>query len=412
MSPRRHVIIGGGVAAASAAATLRSHDFDGEIVIISDDHTLPYERPPLSKEYLGPDSDGAPTLVKPETWYPEHQVTVRLNTRATRIDPGAKRIELSTGENLEYTKLLIATGVRARNLPRAASDRILTLRSITDAAQMRELLTQVDSVAVLGGGFIGCEAASTAVGMGKRVTILERTGTLMEAALGATLGGVMTDVHRAAGVHVMNGCVVQNTEQTPTSLVVRTDHGVIEADLVLVGAGTQPNIDLAQEAGLSINGGILTDEYSLTSAPDIYAAGDVASILHPFYGAHLRVEHHDTAMHHGASAAKNMLDLNEPFTESHWFWSDQYTHNLQQAGRSQPDDELVIRGSLDDLSFSAFSLRGDRITKIISLNRPRDALATRRLLFTEHHASPGQLKDESTPLNRLVPRERPARMEA
>lgn len=288
----------------------------------------------------------------------------------------------------------------------------MTLRSVGDAARIRDLLTRVDSVAVLGGGFIGCEAASTAVGMGKRVTILERTGTLMEAALGPALGGVMTDVHRAAGVHVMTGCVVQNVEQTPTSLVVRTDRGVIEADLVLVGAGTQPNTELAQEAGLHVNGGITTNELSLTSAPDIYAAGDVASILHPFYGAHLRVEHHDTAMHHGASAAKNMLDLNDPFTESHWFWSDQYTHNLQQAGRSDPGDEQVVRGSLDDLSFSAFSLRGDRITKVISLNRPRDVLATRRLLFTDHHASPEQLVDESTPLNRLVPRERPARVEA
>lgn len=412
MSSRRHVIIGGGVAAASAAATLRSHDFDGEVVIISDDDILPYERPPLSKEFLRPDSDSAPTLVKPETWYAEHQVDVRLNTRATRIDPGAKRVELSTGEQLDYTKLLIATGVRARNLPRATSDRILTLRSIGDAARIRKLLTRVDSVAVLGGGFIGCEAASTAIAMGKRVTILERTSTLMEAALGPTLGGVMTDVHRAAGVHVMNGCVVQNVEQTPTSLVVRTDRGVIEADLVLVGAGTRPNIDLAQDAGLSVNGGILTDEYSRTSATDIYAAGDVASILHPYYGAHLRVEHHDTAMHHGASAAKNMLDQTEAFTESHWFWSDQYTHNLQQAGRSEPDDELVVRGSLDELSFSAFWLRSGRITKVISLNRPRDVLATRRMLFAEHHASPEQLSDESTPINRLVPRQRPARVEA
>ncbi|MBP2351768.1 3-phenylpropionate/trans-cinnamate dioxygenase ferredoxin reductase subunit [Kribbella aluminosa] len=381
-------------------------------MIVSDDHTLPYERPPLSKEYLGHDGDGRPTLVKPENWYAEHQVTVRLNTRATRIDPGAKRIELSSSEKLEYTKLLLATGVRARSLPHVTSDRVLTLRSLSDATRIRQLLAKVDTVAILGGGFIGCEAASTAISMGKRVTIVERSSTLMEAALGATLGGVMTDVHRAAGVHVMTGCVVHNIEQTPTSLVVRTDRRVIEADLVLVGAGSQPNIDLAEEAGLRTNGGIVTDEYSRTSAVDIYAAGDVASILHPFYGAHLRVEHHDTAMHHGASAAKNMLDLNEPFSESHWFWSDQYTHNLQQAGRSEPGDEVIVRGSLDDLDFSAFSLRGARITKVISLNRPRDVLATRRLLFSEHQASPDQLKDESTPLNRLVPRERPNRVEA
>ncbi|MFD4653937.1 NAD(P)/FAD-dependent oxidoreductase [Streptomyces sp. NPDC058441] len=412
MSGQRHIIVGGGVAAASAAATLRAGGLDGEIHIVSDDVALPYERPPLSKEFLDPDSDGAPTPVKPAEWYDEEQITVHLQTRATALDPAAHVVELSGGERLGYDKLLLATGVRARTLPQVQSDRILTLRSLDNALAVRARLAEAERVAVLGGGFIGCEAAAAAVKLGKRVTLLERTDTLMQAVLGPVLGGVMTDVHRAAGVHVLTGVVVQNVEVSPTTLVVRTNRGVIEADLVLVGAGSLPNVELAQEAGLRIDRGVLTDEHSRTSAPDVYAAGDVAAAFHPHYGEHIRVEHHDSAVRHGASAARNMLGLDDPFLETHWFWSDQYDHSIQQVGRARPDDEVVVRGSLDDLSFSAFSLRDGRITRVISLNRPKDVLAVRRLLFTEHAVTAAQLRDEATQLNRLAPRKSPPRAEA
>ena len=412
MTRQRHVIVGGGVAAASAADTLRGQGFDGEIWIVSDDEVLPYERPPLSKQFLSPQTEGTPTLAKPTEWYESNDVHIQLQTRVSALDVSAKTLTLSTGEDLPYAKLLIATGSRARTLPHVHSDRILTLRSLADAQVVRTRLAEVERIAVLGGGFIGCEAASTAISMGKRVTVLERTETLMQAALGAVIGGVMTDVHRAAGVHVLTGVVVQNIEETPTTLVVRTDHGVVEADLVLVGAGSQPNVELAQEAGLEIAGGIVTDEFSRTSAPDVYAAGDVAATLHPHYGEHLRVEHHDSAIRHGTSAAKNMLGLEDPFVEAHWFWSDQYDHSIQQVGRARPDDEVVIRGSLDDLSFSAFNLRNGRITRIISLNRPKDVLQVRRMLFTDHKVTAAQLQDEATPLNRLAPRKPPARVEA
>lgn len=413
MTTLRHVIVGGGVAAASAAATLRSHGFDGQVVIVSDDASLPYERPPLSKEFLKPESEGLPTLLKSADWYAENDITMMLGTRATQLDANAHSVALSDGKTLDFDKLLIATGVRARRLPHTDSPRILTLRSLADAVQVRTRLATVEKIAVLGGGFIGCEAASTAVALGKRVTLLERTSTLMEPALGPVLGSVMTDVHRAAGVHVMLGCVVQSIEETPSALVVRTDRGTVEADLVLVGAGSQPNMELAESAGLKVdNGGIITDAQSRTSAPDVFAAGDVAAVFHPFYQTHLRVEHHDTALHHGHSAAMNMLGHEEPFQEAHWFWSDQYAHTIQQVGRAHSDDQLVVRGSLDDLSFSAFSLRGDRITRVISLNRPKDVLATRRLLFTEHHVTAEQLQDESTPVNRLAPRPRPVGAQA
>jgi 3-phenylpropionate/trans-cinnamate dioxygenase ferredoxin reductase subunit len=412
MTRQRHVIVGGGVAAASAAASLRSHGFDGEVVIVSVDEVLPYERPPLSKQFLVPTTPPEPTYMRPEDWYADHDVQVLLGVRAHTLDPVGKTLQLSTGEALGYSRILLATGVRARPIPGVDSDRMLTLRSLRDALQIRDRLAAVEKVVVLGGGFIGCEAASTAVSMGKRVTVIERTETLMQAALGPVLGGVLTDVHRAAGVQLVLHSVVQSVKDTGSMAVVHTDRGIIEADLVLVGAGTVPNVELALEAGLEVDGGVLTDEFSQTSVPDVFAAGDVASTFHPYYGSHLRVEHHDTAMHHGISAAKNMIGIDDAFSEAHWFWTDQYEHTLQQVGRARPDDELVVRGSLDELSFSAFSLRDGRIAKVISLNRPKDVLVTRRLLFAEHQATPELLRDESFPLNRLAPRKPSARVEA
>lgn len=400
------------MAAASAAATLREEGFDGEVLIVSDDDHPPYERPPLSKQLLADDSKPLPTLVRHHSWYAEHEVELRLGTRAVSIDPGSQVVRLSDGEQVQYSALLLATGVRARELPNSASSRMLTLRSVTDAVRLRERLASARQVLILGGGFIGCEAASTAIAMGKQVTIVERTATLMEAALGPAIGGVMTDLHRAAGVQVVTRSVVHFVEDTPSTTLVHTDRGTFEADLVIAGAGTRPNVELAVDAGLRVEGGVVTDEFSQTTAPAIFAAGDVAAAYHPFYRTHLRVEHHDTAMRHGASAARNMLGLNVPFNETHWFWSEQYGHSLQQVGRAGPADEVVVRGSLDALDFSAFWVREGRIMKVISLNRPKEVLATRRLLFAEHTVSDDQLRDESLALNRLVPRPVHTRREA
>ncbi|WP_427896020.1 NAD(P)/FAD-dependent oxidoreductase [Kribbella sp. GL6] len=412
MTRQRYVIVGGGVAAASAAAGLRSHGFDGEVVMVSDDPVLPYERPPLSKQVLAQPTQPEPTYLKPESWYADNDVTAMLKVRATAFDPRARTVELSTGESLRYSGLLLATGVRARTLPGVEGEHVLTLRSLADASLLRRRLAAAQKIVVLGGGFIGCEVAASAVALGKRVTIVERTASLMEAALGPALGEVLTDVHRAAGVQLVLRSVVQQVTDTASHAVVHTTRGVVEADLVLIGAGTVPNTELAGAAGLDLDGGVVTDEYSRTSVPGVYAAGDVASIYHPYYGKRLRVEHHDTAMHHGISAAKNMLGTAEPFREPHWFWSDQYSHTLHQVGRAEPGDELVVRGSMDDLSFSAFYLRDSRITKVISLNRPKDVLVARRLLFSEHTATKDLLLDESLPLNRLAPRRSTSRAEA
>lgn len=401
---RRVVVVGGGPAAVSAAATLREKGYDGEIVLVTDEPDLPYERPPLSKDFL---CDGVTTpLLRPTEWYAERMVNVLTGTRVSRLDLAGQQVELSHGPTLGYDALLLATGVRARPGVTLRDDRVLSLRTATDGRRLRDRLAASTQVVVLGGGFIGCEIAATAVGLGKRVVVVERRQTLMERVLGLDLGRVMTDIHRAAGVQLRMSTVVLDCRATPEGIVVRTDKGTVEGDLVVVGAGCDPNVELAADAGIETGNGIVTDALLQTSAPGVYAAGDVACSYHPWYDEYLRVEHHDTAQRQGAAAARSMLGGEEPFAEPHWFWSDQYGHNVQQVGRSADSDELVIRGSLDDLAFSALWLRGGRITKAIAVNSPRDALAVRKVLFAEHDVRPEELADPGTHLQTLF---RPSR---
>lgn len=403
MSARRIVIVGGGVASASAVEALRYRGFADEIVMVSDDNALPYERPPLSKSFLS-DLDAPAPSFRSEQWYEDRDVTVLLGTRATSIEVADRKLEVADGTAVAYDSLLLATGVRARRPLGSGDDRILHLRSLADARQLRSGLAASEHVVVLGGGFIGCEIAATVVGMGKRVTIVERAMTLMERALGPTLGRVLTDVHRGEGVDVRLGEIVLGYASSSDAITVRTDRGSVSGDLVVVGAGSEPNDELAAAAGIDTGNGVLTDEWCRTSAPDVYAVGDVAQSYHPFFGRHLRVEHHDTAVRHGAAAAGTILGGNEPFCEPHWFWSDQFDHSIQQVGWAEDDDQMVLRGSLDDLNFSAAWIRDGRIRRIIAVNRPRDVLAVRRLLFHEHDVRAEELADPSFDMGTLVPR--------
>lgn len=401
MSSGRIVLVGGGPAAVAAATALRERGHEGDVLLLGDEEALPYERPPLSKQFLtGPDVEL--TELRAAQWYRERDVTVRTGARVVALDPGAHEVELSGGERIGYSAVLLATGVRARPGVTRRDDRVLSLRSVADARRLRERMATCERIVVLGGGFIGCEVVSTAVRQGKQVTVIERTSVLMERALGTDLGRVLTDVHRGEGVDVWLGAVVLDCVARADAVEVRTDRGSVDADLVVVGAGCDPNDELAVAAGLATANGVVTDEFCRTSAPDVYAAGDVASSWHPAYEEHVRVEHHDSAQRQGAAAAGAMLGDATPYAEPHWFWSDQYEHNIQQVGRSKPTDRMVLRGSLDDLAFSAVWLRDGRITKIIAVNWPRDVLAVRKVLFTEHEVRPEEVADPDSDLRRLT----------
>ena len=404
MSKPRIVVIGGGVASAAAVAGLRAEGFDGDLTLVTAEDTVPYERPPLSKDFLMGRSGSVP--VKDPAWYEQQSVELVLGLRATRLDLAARTVTLSDGSVIGYDQLLLATGVRPRVLPGVDGDGVCYLRTVQDATGLRDRIEAAGHVAVLGGGFIGCEVASAAIQLGKRATILEALPTLLHRALGSDLGEVVAGIHRDAGVDVRAGQPVTGVTPRPGGGVrIATGDGPVDADVLVVGVGTVPNQELAAQAGLPVEGGILVDQYFATEVPGVWAVGDVVAQHLPRYGGRVRVEHHDTAMRHGRAVARNMLGRSEPFSDVHWFWSDQFEHTVSSAGLSPEADAtgpLIIRGSLEQRSFSAFSLDGDRLRAVISLNRPRDVLDVRRLIARDHSATADQLRDESLPLKRLV----------
>ncbi|MFT4081458.1 MAG: FAD-dependent oxidoreductase [Nocardioides sp.] len=401
------VLVGGGVASAAAGAGLRVQGYDGRVVLVSDELHLPYERPPLSKEYLSGKFDVADFQTHPEGWYAENEIEVLLGTRVSSVDPVARRVTLSDGAALEYDALVLATGVRARALPGFTGDRVHSIRSITDTERLASRLTQSQHLAILGAGFIGCEVAAIAAAQGVRVTVFEPAPVPLARALGADFGRTMVDIHADHGVEIRSGHQVTSMTETDDGLLLHTADGeTIACDELLVGVGSIPNTELAVAAGLRIDeatGGIATDEFGRTSDPRIYAIGDVASRLHPILGRAIRVEHHDTAQRHGANVAANILGHEEPFSDAPYFWSDQYDHSLKALGHAGPDATTVIRGSVEDRCFSVFSLEDGRVTAVATLDRPRDLMATRKLLGVPHQATAEQLADEGFDLKALLP---------
>jgi 3-phenylpropionate/trans-cinnamate dioxygenase ferredoxin reductase subunit len=404
VSGTRVTIVGGGVASAAAIAALRGDGFDGGITLVSAEETVPYERPPLSKEYLLGEAADV-TVVHDEAWYAGHDVDLLLGTRATGLDLAARRVFLDGGTApLGYDTLLLATGVRPRRIPGFECDGVCYLRTSADAADLRDRIRAAEHVAVLGGGFIGCEVAAAAIRRGKRVTLLEALPELLQRTLGPRIGGVIASIHRDAGVEVRTGQTVTGVApRTGGGVWLSTPDGSFPCDVLVIGVGTVPNAELAAAAGLPTDGGIAVDEY-FAAAPGVYAAGDVAAQYLPRYGQRVRVEHHDTAARHGRAAARSMLGKGEPFSDVHWFWSDQYQHSIQSAGVPDGSPGAVIRGSLQERSFSAFSLDGGRVRAVVSLNRQRDVIETRRLIAREHSVTAAQLRDESTPVKRLAAR--------
>ncbi|MGB3439694.1 MAG: FAD-dependent oxidoreductase [Actinophytocola sp.] len=396
----RYVLVGGGVAAAATAAALRRRGFDGEIVLVSDEPEAPYERPPLSKDVLT-GGDIVPAR-KPE-WYAGNGVELRLSTRATAVDVAARSVRLADGDDLRYDALVLATGMRPRGLPGFDGDRIHYLRTAADARALRAELTGAERVVVLGAGFVGCEVAASAIGLGKQVTIFEPEATPLARVLGVKIGAAVLDIHRARGVEVRTGEYAVTCTRTGDGLVLDSNLGHrAEADLVLVGVGALPNVELADEAGIATGNGILVDEYGRTSAPDVWALGDVAAQQH--HGRRVRVEHHDNALRQGQTIAANLTGEEKPHTDPHWFWSDHYEHKLQSVGHASDLDDLVLRGSVEEGSFSAFSLTDGRLDGVISLGRPGDVLAVRRALHTPHAVTVDELRDESLPLKQLLSR--------
>jgi 3-phenylpropionate/trans-cinnamate dioxygenase ferredoxin reductase component len=409
MDSRRFVIVGGGTCAGIAARTLRAEGFDGAVTVIGDESVPPYQRPPLSKEYLGSALTPPELSINPAGWYPEHDVQLLLDTEATGLDTIAQTVELSDGRTLHYDALLLATGGRPRTLPGPenasanVSDRVLYLRSVRDADRLAAHMSGSDRLVVLGGGFIGCEVAASARERGQSVTVLEMQDVLLQRVLGDEIGSIITQIHRDAGVDVRTGERVQSVDDIGHGLRITTDRGTLDCGALLVATGLLPNTELAEAAGIACENGILVDEHCQTSAPGVYAAGDVASQLHPLYGRHVRVEHHANALKQGAAAARNMLGRQVAFSDQHWFWSDQYKRNLQLVGMATGHDEIVLRGSPADLCFSAFFCKDEQVLSVFALDRGKDIFVGRKLIEAGISVPADQLRDEEVDLARMLP---------
>lgn len=394
---RTLVLVGGGQASSVAARTLRRSGYDGRLIVVGEEADRPYQRPPLSKEYLE-SGDAAALELLPESWTEQQDVEVRTGVRALKVSASDGGVLLDDGTFLEADGVLLATGSRARRLPAFDADGVLHLRTRADADALRAQLRPGLHVVMVGGGFIGAELASVARARGAEVTLLEGAATPLAQAVGVRLGEACTRLQRAAGVQVRTNTLVGSVRREGGRFVVATDAGVLEADLVVVGVGAVPNDEIAVDSGIATGNGIWTDELCRTSVERVFAAGDVANQTYPSRGGRFRVEHFDNASRQASVAARNMLGEQVPYDEPHWFWSDQFGHNLQYVGHAAATDRLVVRGDLEDDRWTAFFLDGDRVSAAFALNAGDDVALARELIRARVAVPEATLRDPDADL--------------
>ncbi|BDY29946.1 NAD(P)/FAD-dependent oxidoreductase [Mycolicibacterium mageritense] len=401
MTGRTFVTVGAGQTAAVAARTLRRRGFDGRIVLIGDEPHAPYQRPPLSKEFLsGADTSDSLEILPPQ-WRADNDIELLTGTEVVRVDTAAGRVELARGPAIDADAVLFATGGQPRRLPVPGPrpDLVHYLRTVDDARRLQAALVPGRRIAIIGAGFIGLEIAATASTLGVDVTVLEVAAVPLAGVVGPRVGAEIARVHRDHGVSVRAGVAVDALHTTADGVVVTCADGTsVAADAVVVGIGITPNTAVAAASGLSVEGGIVVDAQGRTSIPNIYAAGDVASRYSARAARHVRLEHFDNANRQGAAVANAMLGREAVNDDAPWFWSDQFDHNLQLLGATTT--ELVVRGDVESFDFSAFYLDGDVLRGVFTVDRGEDVMAGRELLGRRVESA--VLEDEDTDLWELV----------
>ncbi len=402
-----YVIAGASLAGAKAAEALRTEGFDGPIMLIGEEAERPYERPPLSKDYLLGKAERETIYVHPQPWYAEHGVDLRLSTRVTAIDPAAHDVMLDDGSRVGYAKLLLATGSSPRRLPvpGAGSDGVLYLRRVADSDQIREAFQAASRIVVIGAGWIGLETAAGARDAGVAVTVLETARLPLLRVLGSEVAQVFADLHRDHGVELRFGAqVAEITASAGRADGVRlTDGSRIQADAIIVGVGITPNSQLAQAAGLEVDNGILVDDRLRTSDPDIYAAGDVANAYHRLLGRHIRVEHWANALNQPQAAARAMLGQDATYDRVPYFYSDQYDLGMEYAGYVEPGgyDRVIFRGDVKRREFIAFWLAQGRVLAGMNVNIWDVNDGIQALVRSGHPVDADGLADPGVPLGDL-----------
>ncbi len=395
------VIVGGGLAGATAAFALREQGFGGQVTLVGAEVAVPYERPPLSKGYLRGEEPIEKAQVKPESHYESEGIELWRGRRAVTLDPHARWVNLDDGTTLDYDALLIATGAAPRSLGAAQAylDGVLYLRTVEDADALREAAASARSVAVIGGGWIGSEVAASLRQMGSEVTLISNLPRPLERVLGPEVAEVYRDLHESNGVRLVYGHVAGLDGDRRVSSVVLSDGQRVAADLVVVGVGVMPRIPLAIRAGLETTGGaIAVDEHLRTSVPGIYAAGDVAAAWHPRFGRHIRVEHWDNAIHQGRTAALNILGAREVFARTPYFFSDQFDLGMEYRGYAPAWEQVIVRGDVPGREFHAFWLADGRVAAAMNANLWDDGEELLRLVESEERVDRARLSDPGVPL--------------
>ena len=406
------VIVGGGHGGSQVAASLRSEGYEGPITLIAEEADIPYQRPPLSKTYLKEPERGLQEL-RPEAFYQSHNIDLRLKTRATAIDRRARSVLLDNGGTVDFEHLVLAIGSRPRipQIPGVEVDGVFTLRDAADARRIHEGFVGAESVVVIGGGFIGLELAATARSLGRTVTVVEAADRLMGRAVAPEISQHFLELHRGWGSTVLLKAPAAGIVGDGNGHVaaVQADIGdPVPADLVVLGIGVVPNVELAETVGIAIDNGIVVGPDLKTNDPGIFAIGDVAAFGEVSIGQRIRLESVQNAVDQAKAVAKTIVGKGEPYRAVPWFWSDQADVKLQMVGLAHDATQRVVRGKPEDGAFSVFQFAGDRLVEIDSVNRGADHMLGRRVLDSGANLpTPGQAGDESFDLRSLI--KRPAR---
>lgn len=402
----RIAVIGAGLAAAKAIEALRVEGHDGQIVLIGEEAERPYERPPLSKAYLMGSSSVDELFVHAETWYADNGVETLFGTQVVSIDRAARTVALDSGATVAYDQLLLTTGSRPRPLqiPGADLAGVFSLRRLGDSDRIRAAFATATKVVVIGAGWIGLEAAAAARAAGLDVTVLEYAPVPLQQALGDQIAGHFADLHRSHGVDLRTSVEVTEIEGVDgQASAVRIGAELIPADVVIVGVGIAPNVELAADAGLEVDNGIVVDEHLRTSDPTVFAAGDAANAHNVALDGPLRVEHWDNAIRQGRLVATSMLGGTAVYDWQPYFYTDQYDLGMEYVGRGAAGDEVVIRGDQESGEFMAFWLRDGVVTAGMNVN-VWDVNDDLRALIG-HSIDRAELADPGTDLKRLRPAE-------
>jgi 3-phenylpropionate/trans-cinnamate dioxygenase ferredoxin reductase subunit len=401
------VIVGAGLAGAKTAEALREQGFDGRVVLVGAEVHLPYERPPLSKDYLAGRAERTSFEVHDENWYTEHDVELRLGAEALGIDTGKHEVTLAGGGELTYTKLVLATGSSPRRLPIAGAeaDDVHYLRTVGDSERIRDMFADGVRLVVIGAGWIGLEVAAAAKQAGANVTVLETLDLPLLRVLGPEVAAVFADLHRANGVELRFGVRSEEIVTQDGSITgVRLAGGeVVPADAVVVGIGASPNLQIARDAGLTVEDGVVVDASLRSSDPDVYAVGDIAQAMHPVLGKPVRVEHWATALNQPAVAAAAMLGKEAAYDELPYFFTDQFDLGMEYLGLVEPGgyDRVVFRGDVAAREFIAFWLSGNRVLAGMNVNVWDVTDPIKALIQSGKDVDPERLADPNVPLDQL-----------